>query len=65
MNDLARRFGHTQRDGIVIASGSPQSEIADLAFTMIYTVSRVLRMYERRGVLRRTRGRILLLATLR
>jgi hypothetical protein len=60
MNDLARRFGHTQRDGIVIARGSPQSEIADLAFTMIYTVSRV-RMYERRGLLRRTRGRILLL----
>jgi len=61
---LAQRAGRPPGDGIVIAERSVQKDIADLAATTIYTVNRVLSAYERRGILIRQRGRIVLLRTL-
>jgi len=61
---LADRAGRPQGDGIVIAERSVQRDIADLAATTIYTVNRVLSAHERRGILTRQRGRIILLRPL-
>ena len=58
---LAERAGYPRGDGgIVIAERSVQRDIADLAATTIYTVNRVLSAYERRGILTKQRGRIVL-----
>ena len=61
---LAERSGRPQGDAIVIAERSVQRDIADLAATTIYTVNRVLSAYERRGILTKQRGRIVLLGPL-
>jgi CRP/FNR family transcriptional regulator, nitrogen oxide reductase regulator len=61
---LAERSGRPRGDGIVIAERSVQRDIADLAATTIYTVNRVLSAYERRGILTKQRGRIVLLRPL-
>jgi CRP/FNR family transcriptional regulator, nitrogen oxide reductase regulator len=61
---LAERAGLPRGDGLVIAERSVQRDIADLAATTIYTVNRVLSAYERRGILTKQRGRIVLLRPL-
>lgn len=61
---LAERAGRSQGHGIVIAQPSVRRDIADLASTTIYTVSRVLSGFERGGVLTKERGRIVLLRPL-
>lgn len=65
LRDMARRFGQSEGTAKVITSRSIQSDIAELAMTTIYTVSRVLRLFEQRGLLNRTRGRIVLLPSFR
>lgn len=59
--ELARSFGLQQRNGTEITGRALQSDIADLAVTDIYTVSRVLGRYEQSGLLKRKRGQIVLL----
>src|SRR5437899_4063690 len=49
---------------IVITGRAVQQDIADLAATTIYTVNRVLSANERRGILTKKRGRIVLFRTL-
>lgn len=61
---LAERSGRPRGDVTVIAERSDQRDIADLAATTIYTVNRVLSANERRGLLTRQRGRIVLLRPL-
>jgi len=61
---LAERSGRPRGDAIVIAERAVQRDIADLAATTIYTVNRVLTAYERRGILTKRRGRIVLLRPL-
>jgi CRP/FNR family transcriptional regulator, nitrogen oxide reductase regulator len=61
---LAERSGRPRADGIVIAEPSVQRDIADLAATTFYTANRVLSAYERRGILTKQRGRIVLLRPL-
>jgi CRP/FNR family transcriptional regulator, nitrogen oxide reductase regulator len=61
--DLARSIGGEEGNATVITGRSIQRDIADLAATTIYTVSRVLGEYERRGILIRKRGRIVLFRT--
>jgi CRP/FNR family transcriptional regulator, nitrogen oxide reductase regulator len=63
VQELARNSGNPQGNTTVITSRSLQRDIADLAVTTIYTVSRVLGGYERRGILTTTRGRIILSPT--
>ena len=58
--ELARLFGSPQANATAITGRAVQQDIADLAITTIYTVSRVLRGYEQEGVLTKKRGRILL-----
>jgi len=58
--ELARSFGSAQGNATAITGRALQQDIADLGITTIYTVSRVLRGYEQRGVLTRKRGRIVL-----
>jgi CRP/FNR family transcriptional regulator, nitrogen oxide reductase regulator len=61
LTELARGFGLAQGNATAIIGRAIQQDIADLAATTIYTVSRVLRRYEQRGMLTRKRGRIVLL----
>jgi len=58
--ELARSFGSTQGNATAITGRSIQQDIADLSVTTIYTVSRVLKGYEQRGILTKKRGRIVL-----
>jgi CRP/FNR family transcriptional regulator, nitrogen oxide reductase regulator len=58
--ELARSFGAPQGNATAITGRAVQQDIADLAITTIYTVSRVLKGYEQRGILTRKRGRIVL-----
>ena len=58
---LARNFGFPQERTIAITGRALQSDISDLAFTTIYTVSRVLRRFAESGLLNVERGRIVLL----
>jgi CRP-like cAMP-binding protein len=58
--ELARSFGSTQGNATSITGRSIQQDIADLSVTTIYTVSRVLKGYEQRGILTKKRGRIVL-----
>ena len=58
--ELARSFGASQGNATAITGRALQQDIADLAVTTIYTVSRVLKGYEQRGMLTRKRGRIVL-----
>jgi CRP-like cAMP-binding protein len=62
--DLARSIGSSNGNATVVTSRSVQRDIADLAATTIYTVNRVLSGYERRGLLTKKRGRIVLFGTL-
>src|SRR5437899_1569266 len=58
--DLARSVGSSDGNATVVTARSIQRDIADLAETTIYTVNRVLSGYERRGILTKKRGRIVL-----
>jgi CRP/FNR family transcriptional regulator, nitrogen oxide reductase regulator len=58
--ELARSFGSSQANATAITGRAVQQDIADLSATTIYTVSRVLKGYEQKGVLSKKRGRILL-----
>jgi CRP-like cAMP-binding protein len=62
--DLARNIGSSDGDATVVTGRSVQRDIADLAATTVYTVNRVLSGYERRGILTKRRGRIVLFRTL-
>src|SRR5438128_6762714 len=62
--ELARSIGSSEGNATVITGRSVQRDIADLAATTIYTVNRVLSSYERRGILTKKRGRIVLFRTL-
>lgn len=63
LTELARSFGSAQGNATAITGRALQQDIADLAITTIYSVSRVLRGYEQRGILTRKRGRIVLFKT--
>lgn len=58
--ELARAFGSPQANATAIVGQAVQQDIADLSVTTIYTVSRVLKSYEQKGILTKKRGRILL-----
>lgn len=58
--ELARVFGSPQANATAITGQAVQQDIADLSVTTIYTVSRVLKSYEQKGILTKKRGRILL-----
>ena len=61
VTELARTSGSTEGNATAITGRTLQRDIADLGVTTIYTVNRVLRGYEQRGILTRKRGRIVLL----
>ena len=58
--ELARGFGSPHADATAIIGQTVQQDIADLSVTTIYTVSRVLKSYQQKGILTKKRGRILL-----
>ncbi len=58
---LARVVGKKTEQGFTIEYAGSQRMLADLAGTTIYTVSRELSNLERRGILCKERGRIVLL----
>ncbi len=60
LTELANSIGTPQGDAVVIAGQAIQKDIADLASTTPYTVSRALTDHERRGVLTK-KGRHILL----
>lgn len=59
--ELGRSIGSSEGNACAVTGRSVQADIADLAATTIYTVNRVLGRYERRGILTKKRGRIVLL----
>lgn len=64
IRELARSIGCSHQMHTVLTSPSIQRDIADLAATTVYTVNRLLSRYERKGVLTKKRGRIVLLGNL-
>jgi CRP-like cAMP-binding protein len=62
--DLTRSIGSSNGNTTVVTGRSVQRDIADLAATTVYTVNRVLSGYERRGLLTKKRGRIVVFGTL-
>jgi CRP-like cAMP-binding protein len=58
--ELARSIGRREGNATVIKGVAIQKDVADLADTTIYSVSRVLGDLQRQGVLTKVRGRILL-----
>lgn len=61
LRDLARCIGQRQGNTVILSSRALQRDVADLANTTIYSVSRVFSEYERTGVLVK-RGRQVMLA---
>ena len=57
---LASRIGK-KTNGVIVILGLSTRELADLSGTTIYTVSRVLSDWQRRGIIRKDRRRIILL----
>jgi CRP/FNR family transcriptional regulator, nitrogen oxide reductase regulator len=55
---LGQQIGRKTSDPMVIPEESIQKDVADLAGTTIYTVSRVLSIWEREGTITKSRGRI-------
>src|SRR5262245_53149001 len=55
---LGQQIGRKSSDPMVIPEESIQKDVADLAGTTIYTVSRVLSNWEREGTITKSRGRI-------
>ncbi len=56
---LGQQVGQITTQTIVIPEDSVQQDLADLAGTTIYTVSRILSTWERAGILSKSRGRII------
>jgi CRP-like cAMP-binding protein len=61
LSELVRSMGISTPGGIVIAHGIGQRELAELAGTTIFTVSRELTKLQRLGILEKQRGRIVVL----
>jgi CRP/FNR family transcriptional regulator, nitrogen oxide reductase regulator len=61
LSELVRTIGVRSRAGVVITHGIAQRELAELAGTTIFTVSRELTKLERQGILQKQRGRIVVL----
>ena len=59
LGELARKIGSTTPNGSVIEFDAGQRYVAEMAGTTIFTVSRELSQLERRGIIRKSRGRIL------
>lgn len=59
--ELSRALGESTAEGTVIEAGGYR-QLAELAGTNIYSVSRELSKLEHRGILRKSRGRIVLFA---
>ncbi|MGI9101077.1 MAG: Crp/Fnr family transcriptional regulator [Terriglobales bacterium] len=59
--ELARAIGIPSDTGVVVTHVTAQRELADLAGTTVYTVSRELGRLERSGILKKQRGRIIVL----
>jgi CRP/FNR family transcriptional regulator, nitrogen oxide reductase regulator len=55
---LGQQIGRKTSDPLLIPEDSIQKDLADLAGTTIYTVSRVLSNWEREGTITKSRGRI-------
>jgi CRP-like cAMP-binding protein len=61
VSELMHAAGVASSAGVVISGGMTQREIADIAATTIFTVSRELSTLERRGLLQKQRNRIVVL----
>jgi CRP/FNR family transcriptional regulator, nitrogen oxide reductase regulator len=61
LSELVRTIGVVTPGGVVIAHGIGQKELAELAGTTIFTVSRELTKLQRQGILEKQRGRIVVL----
>jgi CRP-like cAMP-binding protein len=61
VSELMHAAGAPSSAGVVISGGIGQREIADIASTTIFTVSRELSTLERRGLLQKQRHRIVVL----
>lgn len=59
--ELARTIGISTPGGVVITHGIGHKELAELAGTTIFTVSRELTKLQRQGILEKRRGRIVVL----
>lgn len=60
---LARQSGTPTADGIVLAHPLTRQELAELADTTIYTVSRTLSAWQERGIVRADRRKLILAST--
>lgn len=58
--ELAQTIGTPSASGVVVVDDGVQRELAELAGTTIFTVSRELGKLERKGILSKERGRILI-----
>jgi CRP-like cAMP-binding protein len=58
LSNLAQLMGSRSEEGIVVTL--PAKDLAQLAGTTVYSVSRALSAWQRRGILRKDRGRIIL-----
>jgi len=58
VSELARTIGEPTHGGVLISHGVAQRELAELAGTTIFTVSRELSKLENEGILQKQRGRI-------
>jgi CRP/FNR family transcriptional regulator, nitrogen oxide reductase regulator len=61
LSELVRTIGVSTPEGVLISHGIGQRELAELAGTTIYTVSRELAKFQRQGIVERQRGRITVL----
>jgi CRP-like cAMP-binding protein len=61
LSELVRSTGISTPAGVVITNGIGQRELAELAGTTIFTVSRELTKLQRQGILQKQRGRIVVL----
>ena len=61
LSELVRAIGVRSGPGVVITHGTAQRELAELAGTTIFTVSRELTKLEQHGILQKQRGRIVVL----
>jgi CRP-like cAMP-binding protein len=60
LRTLAKHFGQVRSDAIFVSRESIQRDLADMAGTTIYTVSRILSSWERAGTLSKSRSGIVL-----
>jgi CRP/FNR family transcriptional regulator, nitrogen oxide reductase regulator len=58
---LVRQMGVKSAEGITLTAPLTRQDLADLAGTTLFTVSRTLKAWDRRGILRTSRGRLTIL----